>query len=131
MAQNFRQTKMRAIGTAATDIPDGSNFDSYDCMVGVSGGKDSTRQALFIRDKLKLNPLLVSLTHPPQTVTKLGVDNLSNLINLGFNVIVSGTSPKTWQKLMRFGFLKDLNYRISTEFALFSSIALLTVLISL
>ena len=99
-----------------------NNFDSYDCIIGVSGGKDSTRQALFIRDKLKLNPLLVSLTHPPQTVTEIGVNNLSNLINLGFNVIVSGTSPKTWQKLMRFGFLKDLNYRISTEFALFSSV---------
>ncbi len=99
-----------------------NNYDSYDCIIGVSGGKDSTRQALFIRDKLKLNPLLVSLTHPPQTVTEIGVDNLSNLINLGFNVIVSGTSPVTWKKLMRFGFLNDLNYRISTEFALFSSV---------
>ena len=36
MAQNFRQTKMRAIGTAATDIPDGSNFDSYDCIIGMN-----------------------------------------------------------------------------------------------
>jgi len=99
-----------------------NSYDKFDCIIGVSGGKDSTRQALFIRDKLKLNPLLVSLTHPPQTVTENGVDNLSNLINLGFNVIVSGTSPKTWQKLMRFGFLKDLNYRISTELALFSSV---------
>lgn len=99
-----------------------SSFDNYDCIIGVSGGKDSTRQALFIRDKLKLNPLLVSLTHPPQTVSEIGVDNLSNLINLGFTVIVSGTSPRTWQRLMRYGFLNDLNYRISTEFALFSSV---------
>ena len=97
-----------------------NSYDKFDCIIGVSGGKDSTRQALFVRDKLKLNPLLVSLTHPPQTVTENGVDNLSNLINLGFNVIVSGTAPKTWQKLMRFGFLKGLNYRISTESALLS-----------
>lgn len=27
---------MRAIGTAATDIPDGSNFDSYDCIIGMN-----------------------------------------------------------------------------------------------
>jgi len=33
MAQNFRPYKMRNIGTAITDIPDGSNFDSYDCLV--------------------------------------------------------------------------------------------------
>ena len=36
MAQNFRQVKMREIGTAATDIPDGSNFDSYDCVIGIN-----------------------------------------------------------------------------------------------
>ena len=29
----------------------------FDCIIGVSGGKDSMRQALWARDKLKLNPL--------------------------------------------------------------------------
>lgn len=99
-----------------------NSYDKFDCIIGVSGGKDSTRQALFIRDKLKLNPLLVSLTHPPQTTTEIGAKNLSNLIELGFNVIVSGLSPSTWQKLMRFGFLNDVNYRISTESALFACV---------
>ena len=37
----------------------------HDCIIGVSGGKDSTRQALWVRDKLGLNPLLVCLTYPP------------------------------------------------------------------
>ena len=36
MAQNFRRYKESAIGTAATDIPNGSNFDSYDTIVGIS-----------------------------------------------------------------------------------------------
>jgi len=35
MAQNFRQYKMREIGTAATDIPDGTDFASYDCIISV------------------------------------------------------------------------------------------------
>lgn len=35
MAQNFRQYKMREIGTAATDIPDGANFDSFDCIISI------------------------------------------------------------------------------------------------
>ena len=35
----------------------------YDCIVTVSGGKDSTRQAMFARDNLKLNPLLVSVMY--------------------------------------------------------------------
>ena len=36
MAQNFRQVKMRNIGTAETDVPDGSNFDSFDCIIGMN-----------------------------------------------------------------------------------------------
>ena len=36
MAQNFRRYIERAIGTSATDIPDGTNFDSYDTIVGIN-----------------------------------------------------------------------------------------------
>ena len=36
MAQNFRPYIERAIGTSATDIPDGANFDSYDTIVGIN-----------------------------------------------------------------------------------------------
>ena len=35
MAQNFRQYKERNIGTSAVDIPDGANFDSFDCIEGI------------------------------------------------------------------------------------------------
>ena len=30
MAQNFRRYTENNVGTSAVDIPDGSNFDSYD-----------------------------------------------------------------------------------------------------
>ena len=94
----------------------------FDCIIGVSGGKDSTRQALFIRDKLELNPLLVCLTYPPQQVTKRGVDNISNLIELGFDVIISAPAPETWRQLMRASFDAFTNWCRSTELALFSSV---------
>ena len=35
MAQNFRQYKERNIGTTAVDLPNGTNFDSFDCIVGI------------------------------------------------------------------------------------------------
>lgn len=35
MAQNFRRYTRNAIGTTATDIPDGADFDSYDTLVGI------------------------------------------------------------------------------------------------
>ncbi len=94
----------------------------FDCIIGVSGGKDSTRQALWVRDCLGLNPLLVCLSYPPRQVTDRGVDNLSNLVQLGFDVVVEAPAPETWRKLMREAFLKFTNWAKSTEMALYSCV---------
>ena len=94
----------------------------FDCIIGVSGGKDSTRQALFVREKLGLRPLLACLSYPPQQVTQRGVDNISNLIELGFDVVISAPAPETWRKLMRMSFERFTNWARSTELALFSSV---------
>ena len=94
----------------------------FDCIIGVSGGKDSTRQAIWVRDKLKLNPLLVCLSYPPEQVSELGVKNISNLIQLGFDVLFSGPAPGTWKRLMKHAFLKFSNWAKSTEMALYSSV---------
>lgn len=94
----------------------------FDCIIGVSGGKDSTRQALYVRDKLGLNPLLVCLSYPPPQVTQRGVDNISNLIELGFDVLLSAPAPGTWRNLMRASFDKFTNWARSTELALFASV---------
>jgi N-acetyl sugar amidotransferase len=94
----------------------------HDCIIGVSGGKDSTRQALFLRDKFGVNPLLVCLSYPPEQVTERGVDNLSNLVELGFDVVVSSPAPGTWRKLKRAGFETFTNSFRSTEMALFACV---------
>lgn len=99
----------------------------FDCIIGVSGGKDSTRQALFVRDRLGLKPLLVCLSYPPQQVTERGVDNISNLINLGFDVVLSATAPETWRLLMQESFKRFTNFGRSTELALFSSVPRLAI----
>ena len=94
----------------------------FDCIIGVSGGKDSIRQALWVRDKLGLKPLLVCLSYSPQQVSELGVDNLSNLIELGFDVLISAPAPRTWQTLVREAFLRFANFGRATEMALYSSV---------
>ena len=96
------------------------NKKNYDCILGVSGGKDSTRQALWLRDKFNLKILLACLSYPPQQVTNTGTDNISNLINLGFDCYTMTLSPKTWKNLMKVSFLKYGNWAKSTELALFS-----------
>ncbi len=110
----------------AKDFPK-SNRHDFDCIIGVSGGKDSVRQAIFVRDKLGLNPLLACLSYPPQQVTQRGVDNISGLINLGFDCVISSPSPETWRKLMRHSFDQFTNWAKSTELALFSSVPQLAI----
>ncbi len=104
------------------DFGRANNHSGYDCIIGVSGGKDSTRQALFVKEKLLMKPLLVCLSPPPEQVTKRGVDNLSNLINNGFDCITINPAPETWKKLMHLSFYQYLNPFKSTELALFSSV---------
>ena len=94
----------------------------FDCIIGVSGGKDSSRQALWVRDQLGLKPLLVCLSYPPQQVTERGVANISNLIELGFDVVISAPAPGVWQSLMKESFDRFTNWARSTELALFSSV---------
>lgn len=99
----------------------------FDCIIGVSGGKDSTRQALWVRDKLGLKPLLACLSYPPEQVTERGVNNISSLIELGFDVVVAAPAPDTWKRLMRESFMKFTNWARSTEMALFSSVPQLAI----
>lgn len=99
----------------------------YDCIIGVSGGKDSTRQAIFVKETLKMNPLLVCLEYPPEQVTQIGVNNLSNLIELGFDCITIYPDPKIWKKLVRKGFFEFGNYLKACEIALFSSVPRLAI----
>jgi N-acetyl sugar amidotransferase len=99
----------------------------FDCIIGVSGGKDSTRQALFVRERLKLRPLLACLSYPPQQVSARGVDNISNLIELGFDTVLSAPAPETWRRLMRASFDRFTNWARSTELALFSAVPQLAV----
>ena len=100
----------------------GTGDGFHDCLMGVSGGKDSTRQAVFLKEQLGLNPLLVSLSYPPEQVSSLGAENLSNLIELGFDVLVSAPAPGSWKRLKKLGFDKFTNSFRSTEMALFASV---------
>jgi N-acetyl sugar amidotransferase len=104
-----------------------NNHSGYDCIIGVSGGKDSTRQAFYVKDVLKMKPLLVCLSYPPEQVSQRGVDNVSNMIKHGFDCVVINPAPKTWRNLMRKGFFEYSNWAKTTELALFSSVPRLAI----
>lgn len=102
------------------DYARSTNVSGYDCIVTVSGGKDSLRQALYVRDTLGLKPLLVCCSYPPEQISERGAYNLGNLISLGFDTITVSPDPQVWKALMKTGFERYGNWCKSTEMALYA-----------
>ena len=112
---NSRRTELQEIADWAKN----NTKSSYDCVIGVSGGKDSMFQALTARDELGLRCLLVN--GEPEGITDIGRDNIENLKQLGFDVISLRPNPKIMKKLVKYDFHKHGNPFKVTEFALWSS----------
>lgn len=121
------ESRFRELREIVRRLTKRSKYQEYDCIVGVSGGKDSTRQALWVREKLGLNPLLVCVAYPPRQVSQVGVDNLSNLISHGFDCVMLGPAPQTSRDLMREAFFRFTNIFRATEMALFAGVPRIAV----
>ncbi len=77
--------------------------NNYDCVIPVSGGKDSHYQTYVCKVKYGLNPLLVSFE--PTLPTKLGKKNLKNLTQaFGCDLIQFRKNPVVYKKLGRIAF---------------------------
>ena len=75
--------------------PDGSN---YDCIIPVSGGKDSTYQTIRML-QLGLNPLCVTAT--TDLLTDIGRHNIENIKKLGVDYIEVSTNPVVRRRINR------------------------------
>jgi N-acetyl sugar amidotransferase len=90
----------------------------YDCVLGVSGGKDSHRLAFFIKEKLGLNALLACCV--PDEQTEIGRHNLNNLRKHGFDLVMFRPNPIVERKLAKKSFYKYGNLGNPSEYALYS-----------
>jgi N-acetyl sugar amidotransferase len=83
----------------------------YECIIPVSGGKDSYYQTHFVINELKLKPLLV--TYNGNNFLKEGWENLQNMKNI-FNTdhMIISPSVDVLIRMNRAGFLKcgDMNW---------------------
>ena len=91
----------------------------WHCVLGVSGGKDSTWQAMYCRDVLNLNPLLVQ--YAASDGTDLGRRNLENLVELGFDLISLQPNASVARRLAKRSFYEYGNIVKYSEYALFAT----------
>ena len=93
--------------------------NAYDCVIGVSGGKDSTFQAVYAREKLGLHPLLINCA--PDEITEIGRRNITNLGNMGFDIISIHPDPTIAKKLAKKCFFERGNIIAASEYCLWAS----------
>lgn len=70
----------------------------YDCLIPVSGGKDSTYQAYFMKYVFGMNPLCVCFE--TTMVTEIGQRNLDNLSKMGLDVIHFKKNNVAYKKMV-------------------------------
>jgi N-acetyl sugar amidotransferase len=87
------------------------NNSNYDCIIPVSGGKDSYFQVHMVKNVFKMNPLLV--TYNANNWTKTGYENLHNMRDaFGCDHILFTPSIDLIKRMNRIGFklMGDMNW---------------------
>lgn len=80
----------------------------YDCVIAVSGGKDSHFQVYVMKEIMKMNPLLVSV-FDNFPMTRAGKHNIKNISEtFGCNIIALHPNIKIQKRIMKYTFEKYL-----------------------
>ena len=84
--------------------------DAYDCIIPVSGGKDSIYQVYQIKNKFNMRPLAITWKTPART--QQGEKNLIALKNIGVDHIDFANNPKIINEITKKSFFKfgDCSY---------------------
>ena len=95
-----------------------SDNEKFDCIVPVSGGKDSTFQTYVVKKEFGLNPLCVSY-HLPE-FTDLGRKNLENLKKLGVDCLEFTPNPEICKKMQKIALIEFGDAQWPEHFGIFT-----------
>ena len=106
------------LNTLIEKIKNNKNDNSYDCIIGVSGGVDSTYVAYYIKKILKLNPLAVHLDNGWNS--ELAVQNIKSCLDILEIDLVTHVIDWNEFKLIQKSLLKSSinNLEIATDHAI-------------
>ena len=112
LAEICLETKLRAT----------SNGSEYDCIVPVSGGKDSLTQCFVMSRVYGLRVLAVILV--PHIQTEEGIRNLNAVVeNLDIDLVRIGVQPTTLKQIRRTAFFKIGNPNYAEHRVVFAAVA--------
>ena len=100
----------------------GSNGNGYDCIVAVSGGKDSIYQAWMMKRVYKMHVLGVVIA--PHIPTSEGISNLNNLVSsLNIDLMKVTIKPETMRAIRRKCFIEKGEPNWADHLTIFSGVA--------
>jgi N-acetyl sugar amidotransferase len=100
----------------------GSNGNGYDCIVPVSGGKDSTYQAYLMSQVYGLKVLCINVTSHLQTYE--GIHNLNSMVtNLGVDLIKINVRPSVQKQIRRYALFELGNPNYAEHHVVFAAVA--------
>ena len=97
-----------------------SKAGKYDCIVPVSGGKDSTYQVHIVKNVYNLNPLCV--TFRTLARTPRGEENLQSMRDMGVDHIDISPNPIGVNSLTKMAFLQFGDCSLLDHLAIYSII---------
>jgi N-acetyl sugar amidotransferase len=107
---------------ALCDTVRGTNGTGYDCVVPVSGGKDSVYQAYMMSRVYGLKTLGIILA--PHLATREGILNLNAMVtNLGVDLLKVSVRPSTLQKIRRIALIEIGNPNYAEHRVVFAGVA--------
>lgn len=107
---------------ALADSIRGTNGNGYECVVPVSGGKDSMYQVYMMSQVYKLRTLAVVVA--PHLQTPEGIQNLNALVeNLNVDLLKISVRPSTLQKIRRIALLRIGNPNYAEHRVVFAAVA--------
>ena len=96
----------------------GINGDYYDCIITVSGGRDSTYQVYIFKEKFGLNPLCVMVNNGSWTETgRMNFNNISE--SFGVDILQLTLNRDVFQRLSKRGFEEELKPNLYWDRALY------------
>lgn len=103
--------------------------NGFDCIVPVSGGKDSSYVAYKMKHDLNMNVLAITIT--PDLQLEVGKENLENFIEHGYDHIKVTPNPIISRKINKIGFVEQgrplLGWQIAVQATIFRMAVLLRI----
>ena len=100
----------------------GSNGNGYECIVPVSGGKDSAYQAYTMSKKYNLKVLCINISAHLQTFE--GITNLNSMVDyMDVDLIKINVRPSIQQKIRRYALFETGNPNYAEHHVVFAGVA--------